>query len=45
MKVSKKKETEILEIISYLSQIKIHLKSIQSDWNKWKTEFQGSKTK
>jgi hypothetical protein len=41
----KKYQTETLEIKSSLNQIKIHLKATPADWNKWKTEFQGSKTK
>jgi hypothetical protein len=28
-----------------LSQIKIKLEATPADWNKWKTEFQDSKTK
>jgi hypothetical protein len=41
-----KNQTEILEIKNPLNQIKNTAKaSLAADWNKWKTEFQGSKIK
>jgi hypothetical protein len=41
----RKKIKQILEIKYPSNQIKIYLKVTPAEWNKWKTEFQGSKTK
>jgi hypothetical protein len=43
--LTKNNKTEILEIKSALNQTKNIVESHLADWNKWKTEFQGSNTK
>jgi hypothetical protein len=41
----KKNQNEILKIKSSLNQLKNQLKATPANWNKWKIEFQGLKTK